>query len=337
MKKLTEFGNVWLASCDFSGNEAHIRKVITYGIDAIVLKTAINKESAATLFTASRRKGNEMLNQSLGTDGNLFSTSPDFREETLSLEEAERIYRKIKETSDVKVVVSFGPTSSADFSLIHSITADAIEINPRFFQLDVPKPYILKVDSYGCSDCIIQHLFNSNQTPFQIKYSLREVSELNQIYSVELNRRFTAFKEWLAKLDLKIPLLFKLERQSEAMNLDDYLSLRVDGFTFSNSAKGFIYALTTDKTLVTVFGNGSYTGSILTQDTIIRIPEIRQKTDGKYLSASGGIISGFDAAECLRRGADSVQVCSALYLKGYSALEEIIRHVKGTDVTPYKY
>lgn len=103
------------------------------------------------------------------------------------------------------------------------------------------------------------------------------------------------------------------------------LKSSVDGFTYSNSMK-IRFSLKAHNHTINFSGWKSVGGAELLSETLRKIP-LLLKTK-KFLSASGGIITGEDALNCLNRGASSVQICSALYLYGQGRLTEIIDYVK---------
>jgi dihydroorotate dehydrogenase len=75
--------------------------------------------------------------------------------------------------------------------------------------------------------------------------------------------------------------------------------------------------------MIQVGGKGSICGRYLTENTVAYINYIKIQNPEKYISASGGIITPQDAQRVIKSGADSIQLCSTIYLHGFQRIKQI--------------
>ncbi len=62
--------------------------------------------------------------------------------------------------------------------------------------------------------------------------------------------------------------------------------------------------------------------------TLVMSNLLKKQNPNKYLSASGGLMEPDQVLQAFNEGADSVQICSAVYFGGFKKLEEIVTAVK---------
>jgi len=277
-------------------------------------------------FNASNVPEHEM-NQSLYCT----STAKDI--ELITIDQANTLCHRIKDYSpDTEVITSFAPFREADFERVGELPGDAIEINTRLFPITAEKPYIAAV--YFKKDFDERKLEPTGslyweeelkrRTPAEL---LRDCVERNQQFEEDKKRKIAFFRKGFEKLRANKQVLLKLSRQYWEMDKSEYLDLPADGFTYSDSTKN---ALTTSISGVQVdlFGKGSICGKVLQEETVIHMKFLRDRVGDAYLSASGGIVDGSSAVEAIENGADSVQICTAVYLGGYDLLRGIVDAVK---------
>jgi hypothetical protein len=324
---LLEFGRVWMASSPFTQSFGPIKKGIECGVDAVVLKSCspnvdvdkrkeqrrwvkkrviVHPDGYCLPSVGSDEQGNVWLTKTLSCT----STGPDI--ELLTIEEANDLYQKIKEFSDVKVIQSFAPRSYDDFSHAERLLADAIEINPRFYFIDIPRPYLISAWQG-----------NKPADPRVLEEKAIESGE----YEEEKARKVNDLHNGVESLELGIPIIFKICREHFELEYESQLAIPVEGFTYSDSMKSGSYKME-DGCAVNRWGKGSICGEYLWSGTMMGIPSLRRETPDAFISASGGIMSEEEALFCLENGADSVQLCSAVYFDGFQKVKDIVDRVK---------
>lgn len=327
---LEEFGKVWMASSPFTQNFAGIRHAIDCGVDTIVLKSTSSywrwpwsKKGERTVAKgvlriigdirvsaiAFDKQGEPMLdenNQPLpGKSLFCTSTKPDI--ELLTVQEANRLYDQIKDYAPcIKVVQSIAPIKQNHFKLVDRLKADAFEFVSRFYASRARRPYVL-----WSSEEISGERVNTER------------------YLKERSDKIEAFRQGLASLNTDKPVLFKVARQDYELDFVEQLAFEVDGFTCADSRKiGALQNL--NGVDVERWGKGSQCGEILRADTMLLVHAAKRCRPECYVSASGGIMDGKDALMAFHYGADSVQLCSAVYFDGWKGVEEIVKTVKSS-------
>jgi len=140
-------------------------------------------------------------------------------------------------------------------------------------------------------------------------------------------RKIAFFKQGMSKLRTDRLILIKLARQYWEMNQQKYIELDNHGFTFSDSEKGGV-TTSISGVQIDVFGKGSNCGGTLREMTLVMSNLLKKQNPNKYLSASGGLMEPDQVLQAFNEGADSVQICSAVYFGGFKKLEEIVTAVK---------
>ncbi|MFQ6009498.1 MAG: hypothetical protein ACE5J7_00020 [Candidatus Aenigmatarchaeota archaeon] len=335
MESLDSFGYVWMAPSPFTDNLKAIKKAIDAGVDTIVLKSVTSSARAGEPKKGKRiiKKGftanidqtlfvpYEVFDESTGetrASKTLFCTSTDLDIEILSFEEANALYDQVKEYSpETKVIQSFKPHRLADFPEAKKLKADAIEFNPRWYETSNPRP---------CPAVVWKDhdIFTSDDLglPPEIRKDVQDSLLLRE----EAIRKAEEFKKGLSSLRLDIPVLYKFVREHWEMGLEEQICFPADGYTYADSRKVGSYQ-TKDGYCRLQWGKGSLCGEILKEDTRGMIKMLRSRKPETYISASGGIMALEDALYCLENGADSVQLCSAVYFDGFRAVKKIVEGV----------
>ncbi len=345
MMDLNKFGKVWLASSPLTANFRSIRRAIDIGIDTIVLKA-----TGPNVNLEERKKGRGIIKKGVVTNADhkyfypfidvnsleegkirvldtLFCTSTNIDVEMLTIEEANSLYDQIKAYSrSVKVIQNFAPRKKEDFLEAKALKADAIEFSPRFYSLSVSRPYhagIWKTLSSSEAGPLIIFPDGKSVAPKSAKVAQEE----KKLWEEEKVRREREFKEGLAGLHLNVPLLLKMVREPWDIDFITQLSFPVQGFSYADSQKVGSYQWK-DGWSYHNWGKGSYCGEILTENTKTNVVVLRRKLPNTYISASGGIMKLDDALECLDNGANSVQLCSSVYIHGFERAREIVEGIK---------
>jgi len=341
-----KFGRIWLASSLFTNNFQTIKEAIDVGVDTVVLKTttSLSKKNNKTGIRFLKKGGILELSgiyflQSNGYQGEYHlndtlscrSTSLDI--EMLSVNETEFLYDKIKLYSpSTNVIISFAPMKDDDFEILNNMPGDGVEINTRWFPLNLERPYIANVflpENYNSK-------ILSNNSSIYWKETLKSKTPRELIdecvlkskkYADENKRKFNFFKEGLPKLRKDRLTLIKLARQYWEMDFQKYIELDNYGFTFFDSQKEGL-STSISGVQIDVFGKGSTSGGSLTEMTLSLINILRNQNNDKYISASGGIMNPDHALKAFENGANSVQICSAIYFGGFKRLNEIVSAIK---------
>ena len=127
---------------------------------------------------------------------------------------------------------------------------------------------------------------------------------------------------------VSIPVIPKMTGQ-----VDNVLDLAIqlskggaDGLTMINRATGIDIDIDAQRPIL-FGGYAGHGGSWALQTTlrwiIAAYPEVAPP-----ISATGGIMTGEDTIKCLLAGANSVQVCAAMYLKGYGWVQTMLKQVR---------
>lgn len=320
---IQQLGKVWVASCPFTDNIKNIRSAIDAGVDAVVLKSVTDLERPINRSkkqrTIIKNKYPYFPNNDFGRGEYIAAPAPDFEEgdiktsqplycwsdakdiEILTLQEANKLFDEVKEYSpETKVIQSFAPRTTQQFNNIYKLKADAFEINSRWYknpEFKFSKPISFL---YGSED---------ENTQTYLDFQEDKINRFNQFFK-EINRE-----------KISVPIIYKLSRDQLELPLEKQLAFQADGFTFSDSQK---VAITTTKNGVTgmYWGKGSQCGSPLYAMTKQMTKILRKQRPDTYLSASGGILTGEDAAAVMQAGADSIQLCTAIYQRGFNTITE---------------
>jgi len=163
------FGKIWMASSPLTGNFSTIKQAIDIGVDSIVLKTT------TTIPLNENRNGIRIIKKGgmIDIKGKYFLHSGSYRGrghlddtlscrstyldiEMLTVEETKLLYSQINTYSpETKVIISFAPMKNTDFEVLNNLPGDGVEINTRWFPLDLERPYIVNVflsENYDAKD-----------------------------------------------------------------------------------------------------------------------------------------------------------------------------------------
>lgn len=130
------------------------------------------------------------------------------------------------------------------------------------------------------------------------------------------------------KKAVSIPVIPKMTGQ-----VDNVLALAVqlskngaDGLTMINRSTGIDIDIDAQRPIL-FGGYAGHGGSWALQTTlrwiIAAYPEVTAP-----ISATGGVMTGEDAIKCLLAGANTVQVCAAMYLKGYGWVQTMLKQIE---------
>ena len=307
-----------------------IKKAIDAGADTIVLKSitsiASDEKPVGKRTIGLNKFFDFTYQQEVPMPGSIYSISTDLDCEMITVNKSNELYDAIKEYSpQTKVVANLAPITKEDFNLAKNIRSDAIEINTRWYDLNLQRPYFIvpenqEFDPRKESSQLWNNIKNKEET---IEHILSE----SEAYKKAKEEKKAAFKEGLAQLYGTKPLLLKLARQGQELNAQDYEDMAYDGITFSDSVKS---SITTQLcgAQVELFGRGSFSGAHLTDETLAKVQFYKEQHPDKYFSASGGIMNAKDAQEAIKRGAGSVQLCATIYLNGFDKVTEIANVTK---------
>jgi len=310
MNKLKDYGKVWMASSPLTQNFGPIKRAVDLGVDGVILKSitpGVKEPRVGKRILKVNQIMDPLQRFPLHYPGSVYSTSTHWDVECMSIEEANHLYDKIKSyDSKVKVIQSFSPSKIEDFDRIADIKSDGLELNSCAYDLGTARPYVYGVLGDRASE------------------AENDKERMNVFYSNKA-RRSEIFRKKLEALGLGVPIIFKASRGSIAD--DDFFEWNIDGFTFSDSQKSATFQRM-DNYSRQVGGKVSLSGELLWEGTIGLLPHLRKKVGDKYLFASGGIMNSERAKQCIENGADAVQICSAVYVSGWKALERIVNEVK---------
>ncbi len=131
------------------------------------------------------------------------------------------------------------------------------------------------------------------------------------------------------------PVLIKISPDMDSRQLDDVIELvqlsGIDGIVASNSSTDLKH-LAGEKQALRYASAGAVSGAPLFDRTIRTIRYINEKTEGTVpVIASGGIMTGEQAAMALEAGASLVEVCSAVSFEGLAIAHRILKYLKKRD------
>lgn len=129
------------------------------------------------------------------------------------------------------------------------------------------------------------------------------------------------------KKEVSIPVIPKMTGQvGNVLDLAVQLSKGgADGLTMINRATGIDIDVDTQQPIL-FGGYAGHGGSWALQTTLRWIIAVYSEVSVP-ISATGGIMTGEDTVKCLLAGANSVQVCTVMYLKGYSWVQTMLKQV----------
>jgi len=149
---------------------------------------------------------------------------------------------------------------------------------------------------------------------------LRELQEKEPLAQL-----LKTLQEENSKLESK-PLLLKIAPDLETGQIDDIIeitkSLNLDGLIVSNTTIDRSGLKTSDNKIATI-GNGGLSGKPLFNKSNEILKYIRKQLPNVPIVAVGGIMSGEDALEKIRAGADLVQIYTGLVYKGPGLIKNI--------------
>lgn len=288
-----------IASSQLTGNESSLRTMLSLSPDFLTLKSLSQK-------FGGEGKGERIFRNlhHKGLENSYYSYGP-YELELLNQERAMELLRYIKSiNSGTKIGLSI--LASEDnfiFSNFDSSYFDYIELN--------------------------------------LKYYVRENTNLWQKDPIYLIQKSFSDLEGLLNACIKKtdkPVLIKLSRDmpwffSKAFTdiIDDFKN-RV-GIIIANSNR-FITPSDNQSNLKMIKSKeeihqlfGAITGSVLFPETLTLVNKMRSLSDCVII-ASGGIMTGNDVVLGLYAGADSVQLCSAIFSKGTSVVNNIRQEIK---------
>lgn len=300
-----EFPNpVWIASSPFTENYESIEKCIQKGAGGIVLKSVgvFDRKCGRICQKCRTEKRTATTWLSPYGDRMVESSSTSSRHcERLTIDESNDIVEKVKQNyPEIPVVVNFSPEKPSDFDFVDRIEGDVLEINSRYFVRKGQKKLIKYSGSL------------SNVIEMNYPKLLSESSERLKILNNEMKR-------------LKKPVLMKIVPMPEAW-LEDQLDMDVDGFTAIDSLKVSGHTMENGHNMKYFGGIGSVSGDPLKWHSYWTVYNIKKDKPEKFVSASGGIFSKQDVKDSMEKaGANSVQLCSALYFYGYDVIEKLVK------------
>ncbi len=323
---LEDFGKLWIASSDLTHHPAQARQFLEYGADTIVLKTALRnptkkgknyvvKNAIIIYYDFSSHHILERLIRSIPPfledatdggflagfqvrpeDGSLSSYSQGGDPRLLSIEESNALCRDIKREFPHKhLVQSLGISSEDDFELVDKLEGDAVELNLRYYGKFQRSPILLLNNS------VLAEIFGIDEEQELFERNKQEVYAMTQRYASSRAKQK--------------PVLLKLEGRADIMDYGRYAALDFDGFTCCDSGRNVI----TNRDLKFGFrliNKGKTSGKYLLPSSLHVMNAVKARNPSAYISISGGVMTPYNARFALDRGADSVQLCSALYLSG---------------------
>lgn len=330
MSVFDDFGKVWIASSPITDNFKSIKKAIDAGADTIVLK------SVTSLARDVKPKGKRTISLHKIIDGfhgyelpmpfTLHTVSTDLDCEMITVKHSNQLYTDIKKYSPTtKVVANLAPININDFKLARRLKGDAIEISPRWYDLKLPRPHFVINGPNPVFDVNAESSLYWTRCK-DIPKAIDKVIIEAEIYKKNNKEKELAFEKGMQSIYGQRPTLIKVSRQLLEMDTSVYENMMCDGVTFSNAIKGGITTKLAG-VQVEVFNKGSICGITLTMDTLAKIQRNTQYTPNKYISASGGIISAGIAGTAINYGAGSVQLCSAIYFRGFRVITEVAKNL----------
>jgi len=330
---LEDFGKLWIASSDLTASERTVRKLLDLGADTVVLKTAVQepaggknyvvKNGIIIYYDFSEREEIERLIHSvpyfledaveggflegfrvIPEPGSVSSYTHGGDQKALSIEASNQIYKSVKnDYPDRHIVQSLGISCREDFNLVDILDGDGVELNLRYAKSQ-STPIVIP------NSPIMTLLLGLEEEVEEYHQNLKDIYKMTAEYSD------------YRKKDK--PILLKLERQSLAMDYMQYYELDFDGFTCFDSGNNII-ANHDERVGFRLINKGKTSGMHLLPGTLATIQKLRSKNEEKYISASGGIVKPQDVLYSLMSGADSIQLCSAIYLNDISIVRDFAR------------
>jgi len=320
---------IWVASSPFTENYKTIEKVIEKGAASVVLRTAGDFELKCERNRNCSSCGNRYVFLWDTNDNYVVSTTLRNLEtcDRLTIEEANKITNQIKTRyPDCPVIESFGPATVDEFESVNNLEADVIELNTRYYQRSSQRPLLL----YTYEKDRLPKLNPNLSYPMGVHQGLsedvyRKILGDQELFLNEQERIVDDFKKLARIVDR--PTLLKLVAEPE-LPLEKQLELDVDGFTPLDSIK---WGRLTNKNGfgAQYWGKGSISGNCaIANMSRYMIELIRETHPEKFISASGGIFNINDVKNRLSLGANSIQLCSAIYYYGFDQIERILNDLK---------
>ena len=325
-----EFGKVWVASSPLTDNFPSIKKAIDAGADTIVLKsvTSIAKDtkpkgqSMVLLHTAV----DALTNKDTFAPFYIHSSSSDLDCEMITVKYSNELYEEIKKYSpSTKVIANLAPLNAKDFKLAFKLKGDAIEVSPRWFDMNLQRPlYIITTPDPEFD-------INAKSDPYWKQFAdiskvIDKVMVESETYKKKNIEKEWVFREGMQNIFGHRPALIKISRQYLEIAAPNYEKMVCDGITFSDSMKGSS-STTLAGVTVQIFNQNSISGSPLTELTLAKMKYFQKYHPEIYASASGGILTPNTAKAAIEYGAGSVQLCSAIYFNGYKIIKEMAKAV----------
>jgi hypothetical protein len=330
MSVFDEFGKVWIASSPLTDNFHSIKKTIDAGASTIVLKSvtslAKNEKPIGKRKMTFHKLVNEIDHHEFPMPYTLHTTATDLDCEMITVEKSNELYKQIKKYSpSTKVIPSLAPTSGEDFSLASKLEGDAIEMNHRWYDLEITRPYFLINGSNATFDLEKGNSMFFGQIKTIEKFIYLTIKETED-YWRNTKKKEQVFKEGMQSIYGQRPVLMKLARQGLEIDISAYENMACDGITFSDSMKGGSITMLAG-VQVNVFGKGSICGSFLTEETLDKLFFYNKYHPTRYVSASGGIMDADIAERAIGLGAGSVQLCSAIYFHGHKIIDDVAKRL----------
>ncbi|MEK6963555.1 MAG: hypothetical protein AABX70_03955 [Nanoarchaeota archaeon] len=244
----------------------------------------------------------------------VFSTSQASRHcERINFKEARTLYDKIKTHYPQAIVIaSFGPETEEDFEKLDQLPGDAIEITPRYFRKEFEKP--VAVDWWASEPGDASNPPQEDLTPNREAYLVHQRNIFNILKrQLPQIQRPTLYK-WVGHYELEYPAMIKQEK------------LPANGFTIADSMKQSSYTGTHGFASLQM-GKGSWSGERLFLDMLSQVHSYRANDGRNFVSASGGIFGPNSTLTTMLYGADTVQLCSALYHGGPKVIGNILKRL----------
>ena len=303
---------ILIASSPLTQSYETIQQYLDQGAAGIVLKSAGDFKVMCKCAREKQESGCQlrMAVPLIGTSGRIvFSTSARSRHcERITLEETQILYDKIKQHYPSAVVIAnFGPESEEDFAKLDQLPGDIIEITPRYFRKSYEKPI---AESWWTDTSICPQ--DDQLTPNREKF-------------MEYQKRvFDILQRQLPRI--KRPVLYKIVGFDElevpsGVRQED---LPVKGFTVRDSEKRW-HMYSKDGFGINEQCKGAWSGDCLFINNINYMVGMRQRHPDNFFSWSGGIFNAHGALSAILYGAQTVQLCSAIYHSGPSVVGKIVK------------
>ncbi len=310
---LTFRNPILISSSPLTQSYETIDHYLDQGAAGVVLKSAGNfqVECRCERKTFSSGCQRRVAIPCFGVEGRVvFSTSIASRHcERITFEEAQELYDKIKRHYPGAVVIaSFGPEKEEDFEKLDQLPGDAIEVTTRYFQKSYKKPLVL--GWWKKHDSEPEH---------------EEFTPNLQRFVKHHENIFRILKEQLPRITR--PTLYKFIGRTELPFNPNYDQREIpsNGFTIGDSRKHSTYTGDGTGLALHKMHKGSWSGDFLFQEHWMEVAFYRECGGEKFISWSGGIFGAHTTLTALFYGADTVQLCSAIYHNGNEIVGRILK------------